>query len=42
MLDPKSYCGRAPEQVEAFLASEVEPIRQRYPGRLNQRREIEV
>ncbi len=29
-LDPAAFVGRAPEQVDAFLAEVVEPIRQRY------------
>ncbi|MEM1109044.1 MAG: adenylosuccinate lyase [Planctomycetota bacterium] len=29
-LDPASFVGRAPEQVDAFVAEVVEPIRQRY------------
>jgi adenylosuccinate lyase len=31
-LDPRHYVGRAPEQVEEFLAEVVEPIRKRYPA----------
>lgn len=42
VLDPARYVGRAPEQVEAFLRSEVEPIRKRYPGCLQQRRQVDV
>jgi adenylosuccinate lyase len=42
VLDPKKYVGRAPEQVQAFVSREVEPIRRAYPGLLQQRREIEV
>jgi adenylosuccinate lyase len=41
-LDPHAYVGRAPEQVAAFLASEVRPIRERYPHALAQRREVRV
>jgi len=29
-LDPASFIGRAPEQVDAFIADVVEPIRKRY------------
>lgn len=29
-LEPKRYIGRAPEQVDTFLAEEVEPILERY------------
>ena len=41
-LDPRRFVGRAPEQVAAFLAAEVEPIRRRYPDLLAQRREVRV
>ncbi|MEM9416069.1 MAG: adenylosuccinate lyase [Planctomycetota bacterium] len=30
VLDPTQYVGRAPEQVDAFVAQVVEPIRERY------------
>lgn len=29
-LDPRRYVGRAPQQVDAFLAEVIEPIRRRY------------
>ncbi len=32
MLDPARYVGRAPEQVDEFLAEIVEPITARYHG----------
>jgi adenylosuccinate lyase len=32
LLDPSAYVGRAPEQVDCFLAGVVEPIRRRYSG----------
>jgi len=31
VLDPAAYVGRAPEQVDKFIAEVVEPIRSRYP-----------
>ena len=34
-LDPKAFVGRAPEQVDEFLAGQVEPIRRRYADALN-------
>lgn len=34
-LDVNKYIGRAPEQVDAFIADVVEPIRQRYSDDLN-------
>ncbi len=39
---PEDYVGRSPQQVEEFLASHIEPIRQRYAGRLSPHRTIEV
>ena len=41
-LTPSRFVGRAPEQVDAFLRDQVEPIRQRYPDQLAQRREVHV
>lgn len=35
-LDAKKYIGRAPQQVETFLAEQVEPIRTRYHKDLDQ------
>lgn len=34
VLEPHKYVGRAPEQVDAFLAEVVAPIRERYAGSL--------
>jgi adenylosuccinate lyase len=42
VLDPARYIGRAPEQVDAFLAQEVAPIREQYPGLLKQTAEVSV
>ena len=42
LLDPRRFVGRAPEQVDAFVEREVEPIRRRYPGRCGQRRDVSV
>jgi adenylosuccinate lyase len=42
VLDPRQFVGRSPEQVDAFLAKEVEPIRRRYPSLLGQRRDVHV
>jgi adenylosuccinate lyase len=33
VLDPARYVGRSARQVDEFLASEIEPIRRRYPDR---------
>jgi adenylosuccinate lyase len=42
VLDPTQFVGRSPEQVEAFVEREVEPIRRGYPDRLAQRRDVHV
>lgn len=42
LLDPRQFIGRASEQVDEFIALDVEPIRRRYPDRLAQRREVHV
>jgi adenylosuccinate lyase len=42
LLDPTRYIGRCPQQVESFVAKQIEPIRRRYPGLLRQRRELHV
>ena len=42
LMDPRRFVGRAPEQVDAFIEREVEPIRRRYPGRCGQRRDVSV
>ncbi len=42
VVDPKKFIGRAPEQVMAFIANEVEPIRRRYPEIRGVQREVRV
>jgi adenylosuccinate lyase len=42
VLDPKAFVGRAPQQVERFIAEIVAPIRQRYAGKLGQGGELKV
>jgi adenylosuccinate lyase len=41
-LDPAQFVGRAPEQVDEFLAEVVAPIRKRYPDALGGSAEIRV
>ncbi|HLA85169.1 MAG TPA: adenylosuccinate lyase [Thermoguttaceae bacterium] len=41
-LDPSAFIGRAPEQVDEFLATVVEPIRRRYPDALGGTAEVKV
>ncbi|MEX0585328.1 MAG: adenylosuccinate lyase, partial [Pirellulales bacterium] len=41
-LDAKQFVGRAPQQVEEFLAQVVEPIRQRFAGQLTGDAEVTV
>jgi adenylosuccinate lyase len=42
VLDRGQFIGRAPRQVDEFLAEEIEPIRQRYRHLLGQNAEIDV
>ena len=41
-LDPLLYVGRSPEQVEEFIAQELEPIRKRYANALGQKGEVSI
>ena len=40
--DPRQFVGRAPEQVDEFIAGVVEPIRQRYPEGLATTADVHV
>jgi adenylosuccinate lyase len=42
VLDQGRFVGRAPEQVDEFIAQEVDPIRQRFPHLLNQQADIDL
>ena len=42
VLDPAKFVGRAPEQVDEFLAEVVEPIRRKYPDALGGEAEVSV
>jgi len=42
MLDPSTFIGRAPEQVEEFLQEEVQPVLSKYPGLVNCNVELKV
>jgi adenylosuccinate lyase len=42
VLDQGNFIGRASQQVDEFLAQEVEPIRQRYRHLLDQRAQVSV
>ena len=42
VLDPKSYVGRAPQQVDEFLKDIVTPIRRKYRKELNRKVELKV
>jgi adenylosuccinate lyase len=42
VLDQGHFIGRAPQQVDEFLAQEVAPVRQRYPQLLGQGAEVAV
>ena len=41
-LDPATFVGRAPQQVDEFIAARVEPVRRRYADRLGADAELEV
>jgi adenylosuccinate lyase len=40
VVNPAHFVGRAPQQVDEFLAEQVEPVRRRYPHLLGQNAEI--
>lgn len=42
VLEPSQFVGRAPQQVEEFIAEVVEPIRARYAGWLDTKADVEV
>ncbi len=42
VLEPTAFVGRAPRQVDEFLAAHVEPVRRRYAHRLGVSAELEV
>jgi adenylosuccinate lyase len=42
LLDTRQFVGRAPEQVDEFIAQEIEPIRRRFPGLLGQQGRIDL
>jgi adenylosuccinate lyase len=42
LTDRRQFMGRAPEQVDEFIESEVNPIRERFPDLLGQKDEISV
>ncbi|RKY24312.1 MAG: adenylosuccinate lyase [Planctomycetota bacterium] len=42
VLNPKNYIGRAPQQVNEFIKSIVEPIRRKYRKELNKKVELKV
>jgi len=42
VLNPRDFIGRSPQQVDEFLAADVEPIRRRYAEVLGQGSELKV
>ena len=42
VLNPVSFVGRAPQQVDRFIKQIVEPIRRRYEDQLGQQVELKV
>lgn len=41
-MNPADYIGRSGQQVDEFIATQVEPIRERYPHLLSQKAELHV
>ena len=42
LLDASRFVGRSPEQVDAFIAEVIEPVRSKYASRTEVRAEVEV
>jgi adenylosuccinate lyase len=42
VLNPKNYIGRAPQQVDEFIRTIVEPVRRKYRKHLNRKVELKV
>jgi len=42
LLDPAQFVGRAPQQVDEFIAGQIEPIRAKYADRLEPDAEVRV
>ena len=42
VLDPAQFVGRAPQQVDEFLAEQIEPIRAKYGDRLKADADVRV
>ncbi len=42
LMDPAAFIGRSPQQVEEFIAADVEPIRRQYAHLLGQKSELNV
>ncbi|MHC4604743.1 MAG: adenylosuccinate lyase, partial [Planctomycetota bacterium] len=42
VLNPKSYIGRAPQQVDEFIKDIVAPIRRKYRKEINRKVELNV
>jgi adenylosuccinate lyase len=42
VMGPARFVGRAPQQVEQFVAQVIEPIRHRYRAELGQQVELKV
>jgi adenylosuccinate lyase len=42
LLDPATFIGRAPRQVDEFLETQVAPVRRRYADQLGRPCELEI
>jgi len=42
LLEPSTFVGRAPKQVEAFLREEVKPVLEKYSEKLEEEAEVNI
>lgn len=42
LIRPEDFVGRSPQQVDEFIAAEVEPVREKYSGRLGAESELNI
>jgi len=42
LVDPRRFIGRAPAQVEAFIAEQVQPVREKYADVIEQKAQLRV
>jgi adenylosuccinate lyase len=42
LMDPRRFIGRSPQQVQAFIATVVDPVRTRYRSQIGTKVELKV